>query len=70
MRWLLSAIILISCSDVYADSLSKAKLYLQAGFPEESKREIIRNVVLTRQTVRLPKVIFCSDSFWLKNLWF
>ena len=45
MRWLLSAIILISCSDVYADSLSKAKLYLQAGFPEESKREIIRNVV-------------------------
>ena len=45
MRWLLSAIILISCMDVYADSLSKAKLYLQAGFPEESKREIIRNVV-------------------------
>ena len=45
MRWILSAIILVSCLDVYADSLSKAKLYLQAGFPEESKREIIRNVV-------------------------
>ena len=45
MRWILSAIILISCMDVYADSLSKAKLYLQAGLPEESKREIIRNVV-------------------------
>ena len=45
MRWILSAIILISCLDVYADSLSKAKLYLQAGLPEESKREIIRNVV-------------------------
>lgn len=45
MRWILSAIILISCLDVYADSLSKAKLYLKAGFPEESKREIIRDVV-------------------------
>ena len=45
MRWILSAIILISCMDVYADSLSKAKLYLQADLPEESKREIIRNVV-------------------------